>query len=1077
MNAPIDPASLQSEMASSTANRIGLLASVLLSILLPLVCPPPARSQETFVFRHLTVNQGLSQGSVVSILQDRQGFLWFGTQDGLNRFDGYEFTVFKHNPADSTSLNDAFIIKIAEDSSGTLWVGSLNQPQMVNRFDPKSETFARIPADSVDLWKARVGAAFSSYEDPSGVRWSGSIGEGVTRFDRRTGKTRVFRHNPSNPASLLDDRVYSVFGDRTGTIWIGTREGLDRFDPRTETFVHYRHDEKNPRSLSDNWVWPIMEDRAGVLWVGTYRAGLNRFDRTTETFTHFRHEDTDPRTLSDDRIYSLFQDRSGMIWVGTDNGVDRFNPEMGAFARYSNNPNDPASLVDNSVFPIHVDRSGFVWVGTLHGLDRLDRATGKFTHFRHDPSNPASLAEDMVQSILEDKSGVLWMGTQSSGLDRYDRATGRFMHFRHDPSNPQSLSDNMVYALLEDREGVLWVGTYHGGLNMFDRATGTFKAYKHSESHPGSLSAEGIWALHEDRDGVLWVGTYKGGLDKFDRERETFTHFKHDPANPTSLSNDAVVCFHEDRAGNLWVGTMSGLNRFDKDAGTFRRYSEKDGLPNSYILGILEDDHGRFWISTVKGISRFDPQTETFRNYDQSDGLQGDEFNTNAFAKDPRTGEMFFGGTNGFNIFHPDRVVDNPFVPPVVFSGFIRYNTDDEEGKPIVEKGIAVTPEITLSYKDNVATFQFAALSYYNTLKNQYAYMLEGYGDNWIQLGNQRQATFTNLDGGEYVLRVRGSNNDGVWNKEGASLHLIVTPPWWKTNWAYGSYTLMVIGFLYGARRFEMNRREQKAKMREAELHAKAVEAEKRALQAENERQTKELEDARKLQLSMLPKEVPKIPEYDISVFMKTATEVGGDYYDFAVDQEKTLHIAFGDATGHGMQAGTIVTLMKGLFLSDASRFEITEFFNRSSRAIKEIRLGRLFMAFTLVRLKGNSVSLSSAGMPPAYLYRKRDGSVEEILLKGMPLGAMKNFPYLLHETEMEPGDVMLLLTDGLPEQKNVAEEMFDYARVQQVFVESVASGPEEIIARLVKEGDSWMQGTELQDDITLLVMKRKEAA
>jgi serine phosphatase RsbU (regulator of sigma subunit) len=435
---------------------------------------------------------------------------------------------------------------------------------------------------------------------------------------------------------------------------------------------------------------------------------------------------------------------------------------------------------------------------------------------------------------------------------------------------------------------------------------------------------------------------------------------------------------------------------------------------------------------------------------------------------------MFFGGANGFNVFHPSQMKDNPYVPPVVFSSFVRYNTDDEEGKPIEEKGIDAKPSIVLSYKDNVATFEFAALNFYNTFKNRYAYQLEGYSDNWIQLGTDRRATFTNLDGGEYVLRVRGSNNDGLWNEEGASLAITVNPPWWKTRWAYGTYFLLVLGFLYGARRFEMNQREQKAKMREAQLHAKAADAENRALQAENERKTKELEDARRLQLSLLPKDVPKLPDYDIAVFMKTATEVGGDYYDFSTGEDATLNVAFGDATGHGMQAGTIVTLMKGLFLSDASRFDLQTFFNHCSRAIKEIRLGRLFMAFTLVRLKGKSVSLSSAGMPPVYIHRKSDGSVEEILLKGMPLGAMKNFPYGLHETELSDGDTLLLLSDGLPEQKNASEEMFDYARLQKEFLGAVDQTPEEIITRLVQAGDAWMNGVAQDDDISLLVLRKK---
>ena len=348
------------------------------------------------------------------------------------------------------------------------------------------------------------------------------------------------------------------------------------------------------------------------------------------------------------------------------------------------------------------------------------------------------------------------------------------------------------------------------------------------------------------------------------------------------------------------------------------------------------------------------------------------------------------------------------------------------------------------------------------------------FSDNWIQLGSNRRATFTNLDGGDYTLRVRGSNNDGIWNEQGAALRITVTPPWWKTRWAYGTYALILLCGLYGLRRFEINRQTQKAQVRESELRAKAAESEKRALEAENARQTKELDDARRLQLSLLPREVPVGPDYEIAVFMKTATEVGGDYYDFSTAPDSALNIAIGDATGHGMQAGTIVTLMKGLFVSDASRFGIQAFFDHCSRAIKDIRLGRLFMAFTLMRLNGNRLSLSSAGMPPVYLYRHNDGSVEEILLKGMPLGAMKNFPYVLHEADLHQGDAILLLTDGLPEQKDAAGEMFDYARVQSAFAGVGAKNAQDILSSLVDDANDWLKGRAPDDDITMLVIKKK---
>jgi serine phosphatase RsbU (regulator of sigma subunit)/streptogramin lyase len=821
-----------------------------------------------------------------------------------------------------------------------------------------------------------------------------------------------------------------------------------------------------------------MEDRSGVLWVGTYRGGLNRFDRTTGTFTHYRHDDADPRSLSGDQLLSLYQDRSGMIWVGmNDRGVDRFHPDLGAFAHFSNDPRNPKSLLDNNVLSLYVDRSGMAWIGTREGVERFDRKRETFTHFRHDASNRQSISDNQAQCFLEDNAGTLWIGMVMSGLERYDARTGMFTHYKHDPLNPRGLSEHKVYSLAEDTDGSIWAGTYSNGLNRLDPKTGLFTVYLHNDTIPASLGAPAIFALCVDRDGILWVGTFGGGLDRFDRESETFVHFRHDDSNPKSLSDNMVACLYEDHAGTLWIGTTGGLNRLDKATGTFKHYRQKDGLPNEVIFGILEDDHGNLWLSTNKGISRFDPEHQTFRNYDYSDGLQGDEFNQNAYARDLRTGELYFGGSNGFNVFHPDLVKQNPYVPPVVFSTFNRYNTDDKEGKPIEEKGIDSRPEITLSYKDNVANIEFAALNFYNTAKNRYAYRLEGYSENWIQLGNERRATFTNLDGGEYALHVKGSNNEGVWNDEGASLRIVVTPPWWKTRWAYGLYGIMIFSFLYGIRRVEITRREQKTLVRESELRAKAAEAEKRALEAENERKTKELEDARQLQLSMLPAEIPKLPGYDIAVLMKTATEVGGDYYDFSVGADGTLNIALGDATGHGMQAGTIVTLMKGLFLSDSSRFDIQTFFNHCSATIKGIKLGRLFMAFNLVRLKGKYVSFSSAGMPPAYLYRSRTGTAEEIFLKGMPLGAMRNFPYGLHELAMEENDALLFLTDGLPEQKNAAGDMFDYARLQGEFAASAIGDPHAIIARLMQTGEAWMNGAPQEDDITLLAIKRKPSS
>jgi serine phosphatase RsbU (regulator of sigma subunit) len=483
---------------------------------------------------------------------------------------------------------------------------------------------------------------------------------------------------------------------------------------------------------------------------------------------------------------------------------------------------------------------------------------------------------------------------------------------------------------------------------------------------------------------------------------------------------------------------------------------------------------GNLWLSTNNGISQFNPEEETFRNYYYKDGLQGNEFNQNAFAKDTKTGNLLFGGLNGFNVFNPENLKDNQYIPPVEFTGYLRYNTDDEEGKPIIENGISERERIFLTYKDNIVTFGFSALSYFNNQENQYRYKLEGFNENWIQLGNNHSVTFTNLSPDDYNLRVIGSNNDGVWNEEGTSLFIHVSPPWWKTNIAYSLYLLTFLSILYTIRRFENNRREQKAQIRESALRIKATEAEKRALEIENKRKTKELEEARQLQLSMLPKQLPDLPDLEIAAFMRTATEVGGDYYDFIVQDDGVLNVAFGDATGHGLQAGTMVTLMKGFFTSDSRSLGLQEFMSHCTKVIKEIKLGRILMSFSYLKIDNKKLQITSAGMPPIYYHNKDSNKIEEIIIEGMPLGAMKMAKYETTERVLKSGDTILLLTDGLPEQMNGKDKMFDYPRVKKHFSDNLDKSPDKIIEKLVKAADRWMNGILQEDDITFVVIRVK---
>ena len=1035
-----------------------------------------SKAQNDVVFHHITVENGLSQSAVTCIFQDKNGFMWFGTQDGLNRYDGYSFKIFKNNPRDRNSITDNFIYSIYEDKSGTLYFET--QSGKLNKYNPVRESFTVVSPDSIDLRDAQMNSVLAIYNDRANIQWSGGLSKetGLKMVNKKTGETKSFMNDPKNHFSLSDNKVYSVLRDKSGTLWVGTFSGLNKFDEGTGRFYHYQNNPKNKGSISDNWVWPLFEDSKGNLWIGTVRGGLNKFDPQSQSFTNYQNDQANPKSINDNFIFSIYEDRSGLIWVGTNSGgVNYFNPSSQMFEHFYQVPDQKNSLSDNAVMSLFVDKKGIYWIGTRNGgLDKFDYQQKKFVNYSHNSANPNSLLSNSIQQIYEDKSGILWLGTFSNGLNSFDPETNNFKSYVNNPSDPNSLSDNRVYSIIEDKEGIMWIGTYAGGLDRLDKRTNTITHFTNNEKDSTSISSNNVWTIAEDDTSNLWVGTFGGGVNLFKKSNQSFIHFRNNPNDPNSLGDDNIIRVFKDSKGNMWFGTTKGLCRYFSDTKTFKTYNEQNGLSNNFVYGILEDDDGNLWLSTNKGLSKFNPKEETFRNYYVEDGLQNNEFNQNAFAKDYKRGNLLFGGVNGFNVFNPERVKGNRYVPQIAFTNFIRYNSDDEEGKPIVEKGISEMDKISLTYKDNIVTLEFAAFSYYNNFKNQYKYKLEGFNENWIQLGTNNKVTFTNLSQGDYVLKVIGSNNDGVWNDVGKSLMIHVSPPWWKTKIAYGVYFIVFFGFLYGLRRYEINRREQKAQIRESALRIKATEAEKRTLEIENERKTKELEEARQLQLSMLPKKLPALPNLEIAAFMRTATEVGGDYYDFRVMDNGSLYVAFGDATGHGLQAGTMVTLMKGFFTSDSSKLGMQEFMNHCSRMIKEIELGRILMSFSYLKFEDNKLFITSAGMPPIFYYDSNLNDVEEIVIQGMPLGAMRNFPYKVVEKEIKSGDTILLLTDGLPEQMNPKEEMFDYARVKSSFNEIIQNKPDEIINKLVKAGDDWMNGRIQDDDITFVIIRAK---
>jgi len=835
----------------------------------------------TIQFSHLKSQDGLASNTVFCTLQDQKGFLWVGTYDGLNKYDGYKFKVYKRIEGDTSSISDNKIRALCEDNAGNLWIGTWYSG--LNKYDPKTEKFTRylynendsssISANSITalyidksgkLWIGTVGGGLNSFdserqkfhrylsipedssslsdntihticEDENGTLWIGTGEGGLNKFDRVKKTFSNFKYDPNKSESIGSNYIMSLFEDQSGNFWIGTgNNGLNKFDRKTNQFLRYSDNLFSSSMICSNMIWSIYEDSEGILWIGTNDGGLVIFNRTMEQFTCYRKNYEDPMGLNDDAVISIYEDRSGILWFGTWNGgLNVYNKRKIKFSTYSHDPQNPNSLNGNSIFAIFKDRTGILWVGTdINGLNRINENNNKYIHYVHNPNNPLSLSNNTVYSICEDSSGNLWIATNGGGLNKFDRRTNKFIHFKHNPSDLSgSISGNQVSQIFLDRSGDLWIGVAHGGLDKLQKSEDNFKHYKHDPRNPKSISTEMIFAINEDDNGNLWIGTNGGGLNMFNKNSEEFIHYKYDSKNPLSLSHNEVSVIHKAKDGFIWIGTNGGgINKFDPEFKVFKRYREKDGLPNDMICGILEDNHGNLWISTYKGISKFNPKTERFRNFGIEEGLQGGEFNNWAYFKGP-DGKMYFGGTNGLTVFHPDSLKDNQFTPQVVITDFqllhkpVAIGYDTLWDRTILEKSIYETSTLELNHDDNIISFEFSALDFQNPERNQYSYILEGFDKEWTNTNAaKRYVTYTNLDPGEYIFRVKGSNCDGIWNEAGTSLSIIIQPPWWSTWWSYMLYSLLFVFAFVSSTRVYLHRKRLRLQLKLEHEHAKKLE-------------------------------------------------------------------------------------------------------------------------------------------------------------------------------------------------------------------------------------------------------------
>ena len=548
----------------------------------------------------------------------------------------------------------------------------------------------------------------------------------------------------------------------------------------------------------------------------------------------YKHQIGDPYSLSSNNTLPIYIDSNGVLWIPTINGVNILDPNKKPFAHYRSLPKDPNSLNNNNTMAIYEDHDGIIWIGNDQGLSKWDRSKEKFTHYEYDPKNPNGLSDDDVNVIFEDRKRTLWIGTNNGGLSKMDRETEIFTHYLPDSNNPQSINNATITNIYEDRGGILWIATYGGGLNRFDRETETFTHYRHNSDNPNSILTDNITFVYEDLQGMLWMGSQLG-LDRFDRKTETFTHFYHDTNDSNVLGHHIkteVWSMYEDHKGLLWFATSDGLGKFDVENNQYTHYTEENGLPINSIAGILEEEPSansnvrHLWLSTSQGLSKFNPETETFRNYDVSDGLQGNTFSLYNGAYKSHTGELMFAGTNGITIFDPKQIQDNPTIPPIVITDFQLANQPVPIGEDsVLKKSILKTRHLTLSYKDRIFSFKFSALNYQSPEKNRYKYEMEGFAKQWTQVDNNRVfATYTNLDPGNYILRVKGSNNDGIWNEKGASIEITITPPWWKTFWFRGIMGFLFVGIIFGGIRWRLYLIEQRNRELETQVRESTVE-------------------------------------------------------------------------------------------------------------------------------------------------------------------------------------------------------------------------------------------------------------
>ena len=802
-------------------------------------------------FERIGTKEGISDPNVVCMMQDSRGFMWVGTRNGLNRFDGHQFMVFYSDPADSGSLSNNYIQNIIEDSKGNIWIATSGGG--FNKFDRKKKRFKQYLHNPDNPNSVSDNNISRILEDKKGKLWI-ATNNGVNLFDPETNRFIRFSHDKNKSTTISDNIVTDIFADNKGDIWFGTQNGgLNCFSTKDSTFISYRADSKNKGAISSNSITRIFEDSSHRLWIGTAGEGLNLFDPETKKFRHFKNT-SDVNSLCHNHIICITEDDDANLWIGTENGgISLLDSTLQKFRNYANDEIDNSSLSTNSVHSIIKDNEGNIWVGLFaFGINLYKKSTASFNHYNHN-SSAGSLSNNLVLSIYGDSDENLWIGTDGGGLNCFNHKTGQTSFYKHHPSK-NSIPGDFILSLTEDSSHNLWIGTWGSGMSKFNRKTKNFKNFKYVENNNFGLSSNNIYAITVAWDNKIWIGTFGGGLDIYDDLSNSFIHYKNNKADKKSLSDDKIYTILEDKTGNIWIGTAegginlfepktksfirfnkenknlitntvyhllesrsgkiyacttSGLNYFDPSVRRFIPTEHQDKFTSNYAYAALEDQKGNIWVSTNKGISKYDPNNLLVINYSIEDGLQGAEFKPHSAFK-AKSGMIYFGGVNGYNSFSPDQILVRSYNPPIVLTDFKIFNksfpiAQNENDPSPLKQDISETDSIRLSYNQTFITIGFSALDFASPDTKVYAYMLQGFDSDWNIMGNMNSATYTNLNPGDYIFKVKSRSRSGQWSSSICTLNVTIVPPFWLTWWFKILIFIFVAGSLIGFYRYRIH--------------------------------------------------------------------------------------------------------------------------------------------------------------------------------------------------------------------------------------------------------------------------------